>query len=303
MSPRNGSSDELKVYPASVTPFSERGEIDAAGVTRLLARFKAAGCHGVVLAGTNGEGPSLSTYEKRDLLKLAADLGTGLDLVLGIATSSMTEAVWQAKHARADGATACLVMPPSYFTEAGQEGIARWFEAVFEESGCPLIVYNFPKRTGIRLEPDTIARLAENDGVLGFKDSSGEPANLPTYKRHSAGKALYVGNESLLLKALESGWSGTISGVANVIGEWLVRIVADWKTQNESACAKFEFISTAIDLMRSAPQPLANKHLLSKLGVLDGCSVRLPLTAEVPVDFDRLSATILPLLDAKQPAF
>src|SRR5882724_5248993 len=115
-------------YPASVTPFDEKGRIDMAGVARLLAWFRANGCTGVVLAGTNGEGPSLSAVEKRDLIRTAVPLANGLPIVLGVATASLEEAVWSCESARKDGAAAALVMPPAYYREASQEGIILWYE-------------------------------------------------------------------------------------------------------------------------------------------------------------------------------
>src|SRR5438270_11988307 len=108
------------VYPAAVTPFDAKGRVDMVSVAKLLAWFEAGGCAGAVLAGTNGEGPSLSPVEKRDLLRDAKrsipsppapsppEGRGGLDLILGIATSSSDEALWLCKQATALGATAAL---------------------------------------------------------------------------------------------------------------------------------------------------------------------------------------------------
>src|SRR5436305_4424299 len=109
---------ERGIYPAAVTPFDEKGRVDILCVARLLAWFEAAGCKGAVLAGTNGEGPSLSATEKRDLIREAIPLRGKLDIILGIATSSLEEAVWSCNQAQNAGAVAALVMPPSYFREA-----------------------------------------------------------------------------------------------------------------------------------------------------------------------------------------
>src|SRR5688572_23691682 len=94
------------VYPAAVTPFDEKGRVDMAGMARLLAWFEANGCVGAVLAGTNGEGPSLSATEKRDLIQHAVPLRGKLDLVLGIATPSLDEAIWLTRRAEEAGAVA-----------------------------------------------------------------------------------------------------------------------------------------------------------------------------------------------------
>src|SRR5665213_2761777 len=120
------------VYPASVTPFDAKGRIDLPAIARLMAWFKAAKCAGIVLAGTNGEGPSLSAVEKRDLVRSAVELSDGLEVILGIATPSLDEAIWLCGQTHSAGAHAALVMPPGYFRDVSADGIANWFEAVMD---------------------------------------------------------------------------------------------------------------------------------------------------------------------------
>jgi len=264
-------------YPAAITPFDRQGRIDLTCVARLLAWFRSRGCSGVVLAGTQGEGPSLSSVEKRDLVRAAVPLAGGLPIILGIATASLEEAVWLCKQSHIAGAAAALVMPPAYFREASEEGLALWFEALFERSPLDIIVYNFPQRTGITLSAELMARLARHERMIGIKDSSGDPANLEPYAAAAPGKALFVGNESLLIDALRHGWSGTISGAANALPDWLSAIVADWAADPESAETKYELISAAIEAIRKSPQPATNKELLRRRGVIEYSAPRIPL--------------------------
>src|SRR5690349_13881865 len=130
------------LYPASVTPFDSEGQIDLPSLAKLLAYFEASGCRGVVLAGTNGEGPSLSAVEKRDLIREAMPTRGRLDVILGVATPSLEEAVWLNNQAAKAGAIASLVMPPGYFREASEEGVEGWFMQVLDRSKLPIIVYN-----------------------------------------------------------------------------------------------------------------------------------------------------------------
>ena len=265
------------VYPAAVTPMDESGQIDEASVGRLLAYFEAAGCKGVVLAGTNGEGPSLSVFEKRDLLRMAAKCAGDLKLVLGIATSSLDEARWSCEQAAKNGAVAALVMPPSYFREATDEGVLAWFVKIADESPCPIIAHNFPKMTGFTMTEQFVAELAQHDNVAGFKDSSGEMDNIITYRRAAPeGKLLFIGNETLLLQALKGGWTGTISGAANCIPQWLAKVVAE---RDE---ASFRTVRAVVEAIRSCPQPTTNKAVLHALGVIATPAPRLPLLAADP---------------------
>jgi 4-hydroxy-tetrahydrodipicolinate synthase len=267
------------VYPAAVTPLNERGELDLPGVARLLAWFASNGCRGAVIAGTNGEGPSLSAPEKRDLIRTAVSAGRpiGLEIVLGVATGSLDEAIWLCRQAGDAGAEAALVMPPGYFREATDGGIRDWFLRVLDASPVPVLAYNFPKRAGVALSPELLGSLSSHERFLGAKDSSGEVVNLVACRQAVTDKLLYVGDETLLFQALEAGWTGTISGAANVLPRWLADIVAKYPDDPEGAAAKFDFVLPAIRALRSVPQPATNKAVLQKWGVLSSSMVKLPL--------------------------
>lgn len=259
---------------------TEDGRVDLPSCARLLAHFEASGCKGAVLAGTNGEGPSLSAVEKRDLLRAMSPVRGQLELILGVATGSLDEAIWLCRQAYRDGAAAALVMPPSYFREAAAEGIARWFEELMAASDLPIVVYNFPQRTGVKLAPELVRRLASHDRFLGLKDSSGEIDNLTAFRsavdeRH----VLYVGNETLLMLAVGAGWTGTISGASNSVGEWLVRVLEELEGDPESARAKFSLVLPVIELLRELPQPAVHKAVLQYKGVIESSAVKLPLLA------------------------
>lgn len=271
---------ESGVYPAAVTPFTAKNEVDSASLARLLAYFEAAGCKGVVLAGTNGEGPSLSAVEKRDLARLSTALRGNLQTILGIATPSLPEAQWLAKCAANFGCAAVLVMPPGYFRQAPADGIIEWFESVMNSSPVPVLVYNYPKMTGITIPSEMMGRLAQHPNFGGLKDSSGERANLEAYRGALAEHhVLFTGDERILIEALTLGWTGTISGAANVLPQWLSRVVSEWNDPEwrASALTKFELILPIIETIRNGMQPNGNKAVLERFDVLDSRRVRRPL--------------------------
>ena len=278
---------EPGVYPAAVPPMTADGAVAGPSVARLLAYFEAAGCKGVVLAGTNGEGPSLSAYEKRDLLRLANSCKGTLQLVLGVATPSLDEARWLCEQGGKNVAGAVLAMPPSYFRAATEEGILEWFTTLADGSPVPILAYNFPKMTGFTMSSAFIAELAAHPNVVGFKDSSGEPANLATFSPRPSGgegsgvrgnreRKLFVGDETLLMDALAEGWTGTISGAANCVPQWLSQVVA------ARDAVKFSVVLPVIKAIRSQPQPATNKAVLHALGVISTPHPRLPLKATDP---------------------
>jgi len=291
-----GSGPPPTVLPASVTPFNEKGQVDHPGVARLLAWFRSEGCDGVVLAGTNGEGPSLSAVERRDLVRTAVPLAHGMPVILGVATPSLEEAIWLCRQAHSAGATAALVMPPAYFREAPEAGLVAWFEAVLERSSVPILLYNFPKRTGITLSPELVRRLAGHEAMHGLKDSSGDRGNLQAYAQAAPGKLLYVGDETLLIEAIDAGWTGTISGAANVLGRWLAQIVGELKTDRESAETKFALLAPVLEAVRKSPQPGSHKAILQALGVMDDSRMRLPLLSPEAAEVRPAMDAVLPLI-------
>lgn len=274
---------EPGVFPATVTPCVGGERLDVAGLERLIDRYRRAGCKGIVLGGTNGEGPSLSSSEKNELVGEAAKVRGELKLIVGVATSSLGDASATIDAAAGQGVDAALVMPPMYFREASREGIESWFRAVLDRSPIPVLVYNLPKRTGVALWPELLRSLADHPRFAGAKDSSGDRENLASYAEalRGRGKTLLVGDETLLIEALDAGWTGTISGAANVVPTELASIVAAYPADRSRAREEFQQVLPTIQALRGARQPGTNKAVLAHLGLIDA-SVWLPLIAEDP---------------------
>lgn len=258
------------VFPASVTPFDEHGQIDYASLARLLAWFKQSGCAGVVVGGSNGEGPLLSAVEKRDLAREAVKLGDGLPVMAGLATSSLEEAVWLGDQAAKAGCAAGLVMPPTFGSQ-NLEGVTQWFEALASRTKLPVIVYHHPVMTRVELSLPILHRLLDHPNIIGLKTSSGRHEELPWRTQLPDGKSYLVGDETLLYDALAQGWTGTISGAANVLAHWLVRL---YQKREQGVDVLLQPLLKAI---RSAPQPATHKAVLCMEGTLRHPTPRLPL--------------------------
>ncbi len=274
------------VYPAAVTPLDPNDRVDLASLARLLAGFEAAGCAGVVLAGTNGEGPSLSAVEKRDIVRDTAPLAGPLVRIAGVASPSLDEARWLCAQAGKAGASAALVMPPAYFRFASEAGLREWFLRLADASPIPILAYNFPRMTGITLSPEFLGSLAGHERIAGAKDSSGDPDNVLAYRQAlPSPRRLFVGDETLLVPALEAGWDGTISGAANVVPTWLVEIVRRWAAgDQDGARVKDRVLAPVLAALRGGVQPALNKALLHALGTLACPAPRLPLETADPTD-------------------
>jgi len=263
--------------PAAVTPFDERGRVDGASLARLFAWFCASGCGGVVVAGTTGEGPSLSAVERRDLIRLAVELAwPEAEVWLGVATPSLDEAKWLCRQAATAGASGVLLMGPYYFRGASPTGIQAWYRAVLDASSVPVLLYNFPQMSGAAVDPSFIHEIVSHPQLAGIKDSSGERENLTAYRNIFLPEhRLYVGDETLLVEALGLGWTGTISGAANVIAPWLSRALTHTTQAGREVTA--ELYAPILAELRRGPQPALAKALLAKWGILSRPDPRLPL--------------------------
>jgi len=281
------------IYSALVTPMTPDSSLDTAGMVRLLSHARFMALPGVVIAGSTGEGPSLAAVEKRDLVRIACSNHPELKVIIGIATASIVEAVWLAEQSRKAGAIAGLVMPPAYFREADDDAIADWYEELFRRTTLPILIYNFPLRSGRPISPELLYRLSYWDQCIGVKDSSGDPTNLQSFREViPTGKSLLVGDERLLLRAKEAGWTGSISGASNVLGHWLQTI---WDTPVLQGQEKLSLIIPALDTLRKASLPSIAKSILRDMGIVDCAQVRLPLRNHELSESERLS--ILPFIN------
>ncbi len=260
----------MDVMPAAVTPFDAQGAVDRAGIARLLAHFRAEGATGVVVGGTTGEGPSLTSFERRELVRTAVPLAHGLPVWLGIATPSLEEAVWLAREAHKAGVAGVLAMPPFFHRDLDP---TPWLRAFLDRAPGDVLLYHFPRFAPSLL--DVAAALADHPRLAGLKDSSGERANLTRFAAALPGKRLFVGDETLLAEAIALGWTGTISGAANVLCRELAGALTD--ENGESRGVKLELLLPRLREIRSTPQPMGHKRTLVERGVLERADVRLPL--------------------------
>jgi 4-hydroxy-2-oxoglutarate aldolase len=201
------------------TPF--RGEELA--VDRLkanLARWNQTPLSGYVILGSTGEFP-LVTEQERDQILVAAREAVPKEklCIAGTGADSTRETIRRTKRAAEIGADAAIVITPHYFKKGFSQPAAqiRHYLAVAETSPIPVVLYNFPQNTGINLEPETVARIAEHPNVRGIKDSSG---NIPQAGQiiHQTPKSFYVlvGSSGALLPSLAVGSSGGIIALANI---------------------------------------------------------------------------------------
>src|SRR5574341_1590862 len=167
------------IYAAITTPFDSAGQPAYEQFQRLLRHLEVLGCHGVLIAGTTGEGPSLSVQERIALLKAAVAANSGLRLLAGTGAASLEDAIALARAAFDEGAAGIVVIPPFFYSRPSVSGLVDFYSRLIEAavpSGGAVYLYHNPAVSAPLIEPELISRLIDRypEQVVGIKDSRSE---------------------------------------------------------------------------------------------------------------------------------
>jgi 4-hydroxy-tetrahydrodipicolinate synthase len=276
------------VYAAAVTPLREQPApaLDLESVPGLLHFLAGRGCHGAVLFGTTGEGPSFSTPEREALMRRARDVREslpGFRLIAGTGTPSLSETIDLTKLAFDLGFDGVLVVPPYYFRKATDNGLFAWFREVIHRAVPPdgyLLGYHFPNVAGVGFSMELLARLKDAfpTQFAGIKDSSHD-SDLARNLGGTFGSDLVVltGTDSYLQLAMQNKAAGCITAPANLISPDL-RMLWDHMNAGEDpseALAQIERQRGILD--KYPPFPPTLKALLHRLHGFPRWAVRPPL--------------------------
>lgn len=263
---------------AMITPFTDTGALDLDGAQRLAVRLVDHGCDGLVLSGTTGESPTTTDAEKSALVTAVREaVGGRASVVTGVGTFDTRHTVELALQAEKAGADGLLVVSP-YYSRPPQDALEAHFRQIADATGLPLALYDIPARTGIRIEPETMIRLAEHPRIVAVKDCSYDL--LAAQKVLSrTGLAYYAGSEEHNLALYAVGGAGYVSTVANVASVQLRAVLDAFDAGDTTVAARLQQRAIRlIELMMSSglPGTVTAKALLKELGLPAG-PVRAPL--------------------------
>ncbi|MGW0738082.1 4-hydroxy-tetrahydrodipicolinate synthase [Streptomyces sp. NPDC002851] len=288
---------------AMITPFTADGTLDLEGAGQLAARLVSGGCDGLVLSGTTGESPTTSDAEKADLIRAVAEaVGDRASLVAGVSSADTAHAVQLARQAEQAGADGLLVLTP-YYSRPPQDAIEEHFRTVADAVGAPVLLYDIPGRTGTRIEPETMLRLAEHRRIVGVKDCAYDLMGTQKVLARTE-LAYYTGCDELILPLYAIGGAGYISTVANAAPGELRAIPDAFDAGDTAGAALLQRLALPlIELMMAAglPGTVTAKGLLGALGLPSG-PVRAPLRAAAPERVAELITAYEALTNGARPA-
>ena len=270
-----------RLLTAMITPFDREGNVDYAKAEQLAVHLVETGTDTIVVCGTTGESPTLSWDEEYKLFSVLQQAIAGkAKIMAGTGSNSTSEAIEATQKAAHLGLDGTLQVTP-YYNKPPQEGLYQHFRAIAEAAPeLPILLYNVPSRTGCKLEPETVAKLAEIPSIIGIKEATGDLDQASQIRALTpADFAIYSGDDSLTLPLMAVGAKGVVSVASHLVGKQLQTMM-----QSFAAGKVQEALQIHIQLfplfkalfLTSNPIPL--KLALRLLG-LDTGVVRSPIVA------------------------
>lgn len=278
---------------AMVTPFHPDGSVDIDAAQALAVSLVDDGADMILLSGTTGEAPTTHLPEKQDLLREVGDaLGGRAMLVAGAGSNDTAHAVRIGVGSQEAGAQGLLINAP-YYNRPSQEGVYQHIMAVVEATDLPVMIYDIPGRTGVRIDDDTLARLAEHERVLAVKDATGDVEQ--GFRRMAAtGLEFYSGDDGLNFAWLTHGASGVVSVVAHADAHsWrtlIERVDAGDLPGAREVAQHMRPLTAAI--MGGGQGAVMAKEALALQGRLPSATVRLPLVRATAAEVEQLRCTL-----------
>ena len=267
-----------RVLTAMVTPFDAAGHLDLDAARRVATHLVDAGCDGLVVSGTTGESPTTTDEEKRQLVEAVVDaVGARARVVTGVGTSDTRHSVQLAEQAAAAGADGVLLVTP-YYSKPPAAGLSAHFRTVADAADLPVMLYDIPGRTGLRIGSDLLGTLAEHPRILAVKDATGD-LTAGSWVMRETGLAYYSGDDALNLAWLAHGAVGIVSVVAHAAAPSYAAMVAAAEKGDLARARQIHdrLLPAVRAMMTRSVGVVSSKAALQLAGVLDGRVVRAPL--------------------------
>lgn len=286
--------DAGEVITAMVTPFNSKREIDY-NKTEALAKYLITnGTDAVLVAGTTGEGPTLTHEEEFELLStVKRAVANKAKVIMNAGSNSTDTAVMSAKWAQKEEVDAILSVVP-YYNKPSQKGMIEHFSAIAECTNLPIIIYNIPSRTGVNMLPETVAELAQKyQNIVAIKQSFGDMDKITEMKLCCPEDfTIYSGDDSLTLPMMSLGARGVVSVASHVFGSQIKSMIRNYKNgEFLPAVNMHKKLYPAFRKLFMAPNPVPVKAVLAHKGIIEDY-VRKPLVELTDIEKQDLFAVI-----------
>jgi 4-hydroxy-tetrahydrodipicolinate synthase len=271
--------DAGEVITAMVTPFNSKREIDYNKAEELAKYLISNGTDAVLVAGTTGEGPTLTHEEEFELLStVKRAVANKAKVIMNAGSNSTDTAVMSAKWAQKEEVDAILSVVP-YYNKPSQTGMVEHFSAIAENTTLPIIIYNIPSRTGVNMLPETVATLANKyQNIVAIKQSFGDMDAITELKLCCPEDfTIYSGDDSLTLPMMSLGARGVVSVASHVFGSQIKSMIRNYKAGEFLAALNMhKKLYPAFKKLFMAPNPVPVKAVLAHKGIIEDY-VRRPL--------------------------
>jgi 4-hydroxy-tetrahydrodipicolinate synthase len=241
-----------KFWVAAVTPCDKNYEFDPGAYREQLQWWKSQGADGVLVLGTNGEGPSFSVAERKKIAETAVRNRNGLDLIVTTGTPNFKETIELSSHAASIGADSVLIQPPFYYKNPNPKGLIEYFRLVFDKvPNVPVRYYDIPQVTGVTISPAFVSEMAQlHPNFVGIKNSHGVPEEFEALSTQTPKRLNIIsGTDNNMLAALSHG-NGAILGSGNVYTKLVANIFAAHRAGQDPKPA-YDRLVQATDMMKA----------------------------------------------------
>ncbi len=269
---------------ALITPMTDEMTINYEKLEELINWQISKKTDAIVIAGTTGETPTLSTEEHKQLIKFTVEkVGGRVPVIAGTGSNSTAHAIEMSNYAKSAGVNGLLLVTP-YYNKTTQNGLVTHYTMIADSVKLPCILYNVPGRTGVNIEPNTMKILSKNPYIVGIKEASGDMSQAVEMARIAPdGFSIWSGNDDMIVPILSIGGDGVISVLANIMPEETHNMCQYYFDGNVKQSAKIQLDTKAlIDALFCETNPIPVKEALNIMGKNVG-NLRLPL---VPMQLD-----------------
>ncbi|WP_026906174.1 4-hydroxy-tetrahydrodipicolinate synthase [Paucisalibacillus globulus] len=269
-----------KILTAMITPFDDNGEINFDETTKLVNYLLDNGTDGLVVAGTTGESPTLTTKEKIALFSHVVKIvDKRVPVIAGTGGNNTRSSIDLTKEAEACGVDAIMLVAP-YYNKPNQRGLYEHFKAIANETTLPTMLYNIPGRSVVKMSAETIIELSKIKNIVSVKEASGDLDQAAIIIENTSNDfSVYSGDDSLTLPMMAIGGEGIVSVASHVIGNEMQEMVqALSRGDLKLAASIHRKLVSVMNGLFEAPSPTPVKAALVQKGIKSG-GVRLPLVS------------------------